>query len=320
MVHMSRAYLMEKKMPCSFWYFAIQHAARMMNVIPGKYKGKLASPFMLIHGVCPDQRAWLPIFSLCYFHHKNDSSISRSKNQAHTIDGIIIGRDPTSTAILVYNPRNQKYYKPDSYHIDPYHLPSLVYSNIKYDGGLIVSLHWDEIASISEPFPPGTKVATVNPTSGHTLLGTVMDIPLDPNIQFDARTSSSIPAAKMPDLIPKPAVDISDNTHLLPPFLKVGSKITFKKDRQYHKGYLTQIPDSSYRFSYKSHINKKQEDWGTPLPNLARTWQDLCTKGLLLSPQPQLVFVPAYHLRPSCQRPKSLTHMPLFPSHCSGYE
>ncbi len=64
MVHMSRAYLTEKQMPRSFWSYAIRHAARMMNVIPGKYKGKLASPFMLVHGVCPDQRAWLPIFLL----------------------------------------------------------------------------------------------------------------------------------------------------------------------------------------------------------------------------------------------------------------
>ncbi len=161
MVHKSRAYIREKQMPRSFWYFAICHTARMMNVISGKYKGKLASPFMLVHGVRPDQRAWRPIFSLCYFHHKNDSNASRSKNQAHTLVGIIIGCDPTSTAILVYNPCNQKYYKPDSYRIDPYRLPSLVYLNIKYDGGIFVSLHWDEIALISKPFPPGTRVANL---------------------------------------------------------------------------------------------------------------------------------------------------------------
>jgi hypothetical protein len=37
------------------YYFAIKHAAKMMNIIPGKYKGKLASPFMIIRGVLPDQ-------------------------------------------------------------------------------------------------------------------------------------------------------------------------------------------------------------------------------------------------------------------------
>jgi hypothetical protein len=79
----------------------------MMSVIPGKYKGKLALLSMLIHGVRPDQQAWLPIFSLCYFHHKKDSDALHSKNQAHTLEGIIIGQSATSTAILVCNPRNQ---------------------------------------------------------------------------------------------------------------------------------------------------------------------------------------------------------------------
>jgi hypothetical protein len=111
-------------------------------------------------------------------------------------------------AILVYNPCNQKYYKQDSYCIDPYHLPSSVYSNIKYDGGLFVSLHRDDIAPNSEPFPPGTRVAKVDPTTGHTQLGTIMDIPFDPNssphylVQFDDSTSSSILPAKCLTLSP----------------------------------------------------------------------------------------------------------------------
>ena len=102
MVHMSRAYLTEKQMPRSFWYYAIKHSAQMMNMIPGRYGGKLASPFMLVHGVRPDQRTWLPLFSICYFHHEKDSDVQRSKTQAHTMDGIAIGRSPTSNAIVVY--------------------------------------------------------------------------------------------------------------------------------------------------------------------------------------------------------------------------
>jgi hypothetical protein len=109
MVHMSRAYLTEKQMPRSFWYFALKHSAQMMNMIPGKYRGKLASPFMLVYGVHPDQRTWIPLFSLCYFHHKKDSDASRSKNKALMLDGIVIGRSQTSNAILVYNPCNQQY-------------------------------------------------------------------------------------------------------------------------------------------------------------------------------------------------------------------
>jgi hypothetical protein len=75
-------------------------------MIPGKFHGKLASPFMLVHSVCLDQRTWIPLFSLCYFHHKKDSDASCSKNKAHTLDGIVIGRSLTSNAILFYNPYN----------------------------------------------------------------------------------------------------------------------------------------------------------------------------------------------------------------------
>ena len=81
LVHMSRAYLTEKQMPRSFWYYAIKHSAQMMNMIPGHYGGKLASPFMFVHGVRRDQRTWLPLFSICYFHHEKRSNVQRSKNQ-----------------------------------------------------------------------------------------------------------------------------------------------------------------------------------------------------------------------------------------------
>jgi hypothetical protein len=107
---MSHAYLTEKQMPRTFWYYAIKHSARMMNVIPGKYWGKLALPVMLIHCERSDQKTWLPLFSLCYFHHEKDSGASCSKSKAHTMDGILLGPSPTSNAILVYNSWNQQYY------------------------------------------------------------------------------------------------------------------------------------------------------------------------------------------------------------------
>ncbi|KAL7533244.1 hypothetical protein ACHAWF_004419 [Thalassiosira exigua] len=118
MVHMSRAYLTENQMPRKYWFYAVKHAARMMNMIPGKFRGKLASSFMLVHGVKPDQRMWIPIFSVCYFHHTKDGDDKRSHTQAHTLDGIIVGRSSTSNAILVYNPRTKRYYEPYTYRVD----------------------------------------------------------------------------------------------------------------------------------------------------------------------------------------------------------
>jgi hypothetical protein len=38
----------------------------------------------------------------------------------------------------------------------------------------------------------------------------------------------------------------------------------------------------SYPFSFKSHVNKKKEDWGVNLPNLVINWVDLCIKGVLI--------------------------------------
>jgi hypothetical protein len=56
MVHMSHAYLTEKQMPCSFWFFSVVHSAWMMNAIAGKLHGKLVSPFILVHGVGHDEQ------------------------------------------------------------------------------------------------------------------------------------------------------------------------------------------------------------------------------------------------------------------------
>jgi hypothetical protein len=74
MVHMAKAYLTKKQMPRSYWFIAITHAAWMMNAIPGKFGDCLALPFLLVHGVGHDERTWIPLFSLCYFHHEKDGN------------------------------------------------------------------------------------------------------------------------------------------------------------------------------------------------------------------------------------------------------
>jgi hypothetical protein len=197
---MARAYLTEKQMPHGFWFYAIVHAACMMNAIPGKIHGRLASPFLLVHGVGHDPCTWVPIFSLCYFHHKKDGDISQSKHQAHTMDGIIVGRLSILNALLVYNPRNKQYYEPNSYPIDSYRLPSLVYHNIKYDGSLFCHLLYDNNPPVEEPYPPGTRVERVDPTFNRLLAGTVMDIhspPLPLTLCWLLPTPSSLMTAPL---------------------------------------------------------------------------------------------------------------------------
>jgi hypothetical protein len=238
MVHMARAYLTKKQMPRTFRFYAITYSAWMMNAIPGTYSGHLALPFLLVHGIGHDERTWIPLFSLCYFHHDKDSDQHRSKHQAHTMDGIVIGRSPTSNAFLVYNPWNCQYYEPDSYCIDPYRLPTSIYPNIKYDGSLFCYLLHDENPHMKEKYPLGTRIEPVDPSSNMLLSGTVMDIPFPPTstdsapldlfymILFNNGTTASIPLKDMALLIPPPPVNpssrgdtLSSQDSLLPPFL-----------------------------------------------------------------------------------------------------
>jgi hypothetical protein len=137
------------------WFYAITHAARMMNAIPGKHSGYLTSPFLPVHGVGHNKQTWFFLFSLRYFHHVCDGNQKCSKHQAHTMDGILIGRSPTSNALLMYNPQNKQYYDSDSYCLDSYRLPTLVYPDIKYNSGLFCSL----FATIIPPWKRNTRLA-----------------------------------------------------------------------------------------------------------------------------------------------------------------
>jgi hypothetical protein len=211
---------------------------------------------------------------------------------------IIIGHFPISNALLVNNPRNKQYYEPDSYRIDSYRLPGPVYRDMKYDGGLFCSLYRNDNPPIEELYPPGTRVERIDPISHMLLAGTVMDIPLTVDsstdvssdstpsytVLFDNGTSASIPLCDMASIIPKPPIDVdpSDSQDSLPPpFLRLHSKITYEHDGQYHKGYLGQL-DGVYLFVFKSHANKRKEEWGVNLPNLPSTWVDLCVEGILV--------------------------------------
>jgi hypothetical protein len=94
------------------------------------------------------------------------------------MDGIVIGRSPTSNALLVYNPQNKQYYEPDIYRLDSYRLPTSIYPDVKYDGGLFCSSVSDDNPMMEEKYPPGTRVERMDPSTNMLLASTVMDIPL----------------------------------------------------------------------------------------------------------------------------------------------
>jgi hypothetical protein len=95
---------------------------------------------------------------------------------------------------------------------------------------------------------------------------------------------ASIPLEQMAGIIPPPPINVDDSVSaasLLPPFLRLNSKITFEHEGQYHKDFLGQC-NGIYCFIFKSHVNKRKEDWSVPVPNLPTSWMDLCVEGVLL--------------------------------------
>ena len=79
-----------------------------------------------------------------------------------------------------------------------------------------------------------------------------------------------VPLLDMASIIPALPVQEEDPTctnSLLPPFLQLKSKSTYDHAGQFHKGFLG-IHNGVYWFIYKSHDNKRKEDWGVNLPNL----------------------------------------------------
>ena len=67
---MARAYITEKQFGREFWYFAVCHAAIMLNQVPGRLGLKPATPFELFHNAKPDSKTWFELFSIGYFNHE----------------------------------------------------------------------------------------------------------------------------------------------------------------------------------------------------------------------------------------------------------
>jgi hypothetical protein len=154
----------------------------------------------------------------------------------------------------------------------------MVVSSVRYIG-------MDDNPSMEELYPLETRIEQLDPSTNMLIAGTVMDIPLHSNptgpawyqILFDNGTSASIPLTDMASLILSPPVSgdsvspssTDDNSSLLPPFLQIGSRITFEHDGEYHKGFLTHNSSGTYRFSFKTHVKKKSEEGGDGHSKLA---------------------------------------------------
>jgi hypothetical protein len=144
-------------MPCTFWFYLITHVAWMMNAIPGKHSGCLASPFLLVHGEGHNEQTWVPLFLLAYFHHKK-MAMSSFPSIRHIQWTASSSADPLHLmhSWCIIHVTSSTMSRTDC--LDPYRLPGLAYPSIKYDGGFFCSLLHIDNPQFEEKYPPGTQV------------------------------------------------------------------------------------------------------------------------------------------------------------------
>lgn len=298
---MARGYLVDAGMPRRYWFFACEHAARMLNMQPGSVNGKLTSPFELVHRVAPDVRTWFPLFSIVYFYKTTDTEIAsdRANFMANAMVGIAVGRSNKSNSLRIYSPSTSKYYESDVYKFDPSRRPSNEWPNkIQYDGGLYVDLLRDtHNNNVPEPYPPGMPIKFAK-DDGSIVNGIVSSIPIRTTagdavpdmylLQCPDGSTVRKSLAEMDALADTPANKVVDTSSVLPSvtslpiWLQHGSKVSMFKDDEYHKGFIIMASDGTFRFSCRRQLSSRQESWGVNLPDFATAWPRLTCDNTLL--------------------------------------
>ena len=115
LVQMTISYITEKQVGKEFCYFVVRHASIILNQVPRRLCLKLTTCFELVRNAKPYSKTWFELFSIGYFNHHIDNSERRSKLQAHTLDGIAVGRYDKSNSIIFNNPITSSYYRPPDY-------------------------------------------------------------------------------------------------------------------------------------------------------------------------------------------------------------
>jgi hypothetical protein len=174
---MARSYITEKQVGREFWFFAIKHAALMLNQVPGWLGRKLTSPFELVYVQKPNAKTWFELFSVGYFPVEKKSGEAASVTQSQTMDGIAVGRDNQSNTIMFYNPITKKYYSPPIFKLDQSHLLVMLYpKHIRFNGGFVCGPLRNRTDPVAAPFPPGTRVFVNN--GKDRVKGTIQNVPL----------------------------------------------------------------------------------------------------------------------------------------------
>ena len=140
-VRMSRSFLTDRLMPKRFWFFAVRHAAQILNYCPGRRHNHFTTPFEMAHQTKPDLRILFRLFTIGFFRHVTDSDRSRTQFEAQTITGIAVGRSPDSNAMEFYNPTTNSFYVSADYKLDPSQSTAVTFPQLKYDWGITLGLY-----------------------------------------------------------------------------------------------------------------------------------------------------------------------------------
>ena len=128
-IQIARAFVTDKQVGRELWYFEVIHAAMIINQVTGRLGLKLTTPFELVHNSKPNSKTWFELFFIGYFNHDIDNAEIRSKLQAHTLDGIAVGRYYWSNSIIFYSPITSSYYRPPDFRLDESRLPITNFPN-----------------------------------------------------------------------------------------------------------------------------------------------------------------------------------------------
>ena len=255
---MARAYVNDKLMPRSFWFWAIRHASRIQNIFPIRLDDKLTTPHEPVYKTKPDYRQLFRLFSTAFFTHVKDGVKARTNIQSHTMAGIAVGYSDVANGMEVYNPLTKELYTTSRFKLDEHH-STKTYFNLDYDGGIFSGLYsLDCNQNVPEPYPLGTAVQIPSPT-GPTP-GYVLAVPSNNSteetfytIQLLSGQTTTVPSSAMSKLVDphKTTVNVT-----LPPWIHSDAKVQLTLGRITHQGRLQQHQDQSWSFIVKNRLGE----------------------------------------------------------------
>jgi hypothetical protein len=230
MVSMARSWLSSAELPSSFWYYAVNRAAKVCNYFPFVLEdGTVTTPFELVHHSKPDLHVLFKLFSLAAVRHERIGDEKLQKFDSQSLPMIAIGRCPNSNGLLFYNPVSGTMVSSIDYVLQP-NVTSGARFGYKYQPGTLI-YRLDESTTVFAPkFLLELKVLvhTHSPPHVATIVGLPSYHPPDIyTVSFaDGSLAEYSGADNLLEELPKTFVDNSTSSTLLPFWIQGGANVT----------------------------------------------------------------------------------------------